>query len=139
MILLDTAVIAEIVRPAPAAAVLEWLDARPPSELATTAISVAQIRCALARLGLGRRRADLETRFDNFISRGFPGRVFEFDAPAAAVYGDLAVTRERLGRPLAGFDGLIAAIARSRALAIATRDPRDFEDCGIEAISPWEA
>lgn len=138
MILLDTAVIAEIVRPAPAAAVLEWLGAQPPSDLATTAISIAQIRYALARLGLGRRRADLESRFDNFISRGFPGRVFEFDAPAAAVYGDIVVTRERVGRPLAGFDGLTAAIARSRALSIATRNTRDFEDCGIEVFSPWE-
>lgn len=138
MILLDTAVLAELMRPAPAPAVLGWLSTRSPSDLATTAIAIAQIRCGLARLGLGRRRADLEARFNNFISRGFANRVFEFDPPAAEIYGDIVVTRERVGRPLAGFDGLTAAIARSRALSIATRDTRDFEDCGIEVFSPWE-
>jgi len=71
--------------------------------------------------------------------RGFANRVLDFDANAADVYGDIVVARERAGRPLEGFDGLIAAIARSHGLPIATRDIDDFEGCGIEVINPWGA
>jgi toxin FitB len=70
---------------------------------------------------------------------GFGDRVFSFDRAAAEVFPDLAVARERTGRRLAGFDGLIAAIAKSHGLPIATRNTGDFVDCGIEVIDPWAA
>jgi toxin FitB len=139
MIILDTNVISEIMRPNPAALVLDWLDAQPLSDLATTTINIAEIRYGLARLGFGRRRSDLERRFNSFLSRGLSDRVFDFDGPAADIYGDLVIARERTGRRLEGFDGLIAAIARSRALPIATRNLRDFDGCGLEVMSPWSA
>jgi predicted nucleic acid-binding protein len=63
--------------------------------------------------------------------------VFDFDASAADAYGDLAVERERAGRRLEGFDGLVAAIAKSRGMPIATRNTNDFEGLGIEVINPW--
>jgi predicted nucleic acid-binding protein len=81
----------------------------------------------------------LETRFDSFIGRGLANRVFDFDAAAANAYGDLVAAREQVGRPLEGFDGLIAAIALSRALPIATRHTGDFEGCGIEVLDPWSS
>ena len=99
----------------------------------------AAIRYGLGRLAFGRRRRDLETKFNSFASRGFETRVFDFDVPAAEAYGDIVVARERAGRRLEGFDGLIAAIAKSRGLAIATRNIGDFAGCGIELISPWDA
>ncbi len=138
MILLDTNVISEVMRPYPAAAVLDWLRARAVGELATTTVNIAEIRYGLARLGFGRRRVDLEARFGNLIARGFANRIFDFDGPAADAYGDLVVSRERFGRRLEGFDGLIAAIARSRGLPIATRNTHDFGGCGIEVVSPWD-
>ncbi len=110
---------------------------RPPSELATTTINIAEIKFGFARLSPGRRRGDLEARFFRLASRGFVGRVFGFDAPAADVFGELVAARQRLGRPLVGFDGLIAAIALSRGFALATRDVSDFEDCGITLFDPW--
>ena len=137
MIILDTNVISEIMRPDPARSVLDWLDEQPITELATTTINLAEIRYGLARLRFGRRRTDLETRFDSFVGRGLASRVFDFDAAAANAYGDLVFAREQIGRPLDGFDGLIAAIARSRALPIATRNGSDFEGCGIEVLDPW--
>jgi predicted nucleic acid-binding protein len=138
MILLDTNVISEVMRPAPASIVVDWLQARPIDDLATTAINIAEIRYGLARLGLGHRRADLEARFKNFVSRGFGDRVFDFDEPAAEAYGDLVVERERSGRRLERFDGLIAAIARCRGLCVATRNKTDFAGCGVEVLSPWD-
>ena len=137
MIILDTNVISEIMRPNPAPSVLDWLRDQPPTELATTTVNIAEIRYGLARLRFGRRRRDLETRFSSFVARSLANRVLDFDGPAAEIYGELVVVREQTGRRLEGFDGLIAAIARFRALPIATRNTGNFEACGIELFSPW--
>ena len=137
MIILDTNVISELMSPSPEPLVLQWLRTQPLGEIATTSINLAEIRYGLARLPNGRRRRDLETRFDTFASRGFGPRVYDFDRAAAAAYADLAVLRENSGRRLEGFDGLIAAIAAVRGAAIATRNARDFTGCGITVISPW--
>jgi len=139
MIILDTNVISELMRAIPDPAVVGWLAAQPLPELATTTINLAEIRHGLARLPFGRRRRDLEMKFNSFALRGFANRILDFDTTAADVYGDLVVARERGGRRLEGFDGLIAAIAKSRALPIATRNTEDFEGCGIDTINPWSA
>jgi toxin FitB len=138
MIIIDTNVISELMRAAPEPAVLEWFRARSLAELATTAINLAEIRHGLARLPFGRRRQELETTFHSLASRGFGDRVFDFDAAAAEVFGDVVVARERAGRRLEGFDGLIAAIANSRGLPVATRNVADFADCGLTVICPWQ-
>jgi predicted nucleic acid-binding protein len=143
MIVLDTNVISELMRPSPEPLVLRWLETQPLESLATTSINLAEIRYGLARLPDGRRRRDLETRFDIFVARSFGAargvddRIFDFDRTAAEVYGDLAALRESSGRRLEGFDGLIAAIAAARGAAIATRNAEDFAECGITVISPW--
>jgi len=137
MIILDTNVISEVMRASPDRAVLGWLGSQPLPELATTAISLAEVRHGLARLPFGRRRRDLEMKFDSFAVQGFANRVLDFDKAAADIYGDLVVARERAGRRLEGFDGLIAAIAKSRGLPIATRNADDFAGCGIDIIDPW--
>jgi predicted nucleic acid-binding protein len=137
MILLDTNVVSEMMRPEPAASVVAWVRRRSIDDLATTTINIAEIRYGLARLEPGHRRTDLEARFNDFILRGFANRVFDFDGQAAEVYGELVVGRERAGRRLEGFDGLIAAIARSRSMSVATRNTTDFAGCGIEVLSPW--
>jgi predicted nucleic acid-binding protein len=93
----------------------------------------------LARLPFGRRRRDLEIKFNAFVSRGFANRVLDFDAQAADVYGDLVVAREHAGMRPEGFDGLIAAIAKSHGLPIATRNTDDFQGFGVDVIDPWGA
>jgi predicted nucleic acid-binding protein len=137
VIILDTNVISELMRPSPEPLVLQWLRMQPLAEIATTSINLAEIRYELARLPDGRRR-DLETRFETFAARGFGARVFDFDRTAAEIYADLAVQRESSGRRLEGFDGLIAAIAGARGAAIATRNTNDFVGCGVTVVSPWE-
>jgi predicted nucleic acid-binding protein len=138
MIILDTNVISEAMRPSPSPAVMHWLEAQPLSDLATTTISVAEIGFGLARLPFGRRRSEGESSFRNILQRSFGMRIFGFDRLAADAYGELVAARERDGRPLVGLDALIAAIASSRGLLIATRDVRDFEGCGVELVNPWE-
>lgn len=139
MIILDTNIISEVMRATPEPAVVRWLDKQPVRQLATTTINLAEIKRGLARLPVGQRRRGFETRFDGFATHSFAGRILEFDEAAANAYGDLVVARERAGRPMEGFDGLIAAIAKSRRMPLATRNVRDFDGCGIDVICPWDA
>src|SRR3954447_16577647 len=118
MIVLDTNVVSELMRPQPEPRVMAWLQAHPLHDLATTTITLAEIGVGLARMPESRRRFTLESKFQAFVSRGLGPLVFGIDAAAAAVYGEVVVARERAGRPLSGFDGLIAAIARVRDAAI---------------------
>jgi predicted nucleic acid-binding protein len=123
----------------PSPIVQRWMDARPVSALATTTINIAEVRFGLARLPFGLRRRRMETLFDNFLARAIDNRVFGFDARAANTFAELAAARESSGRPLRSLDGLIAAIAASRGLSIATRNTADFADCGLDVVNPWEA
>src|SRR4051812_32427281 len=125
-------------RPQPEPRVMAWLRTQPPQELAATTITLAEIGVGLARLPESRRRFILETKFQAFVVRGLGPRVFAFDAAAADVYGEMAAARERAGRPLNGFDGLIAAIARAQDAKIATRNVGDFTDCGATIVNPWD-
>jgi predicted nucleic acid-binding protein len=138
VIVLDTNVISEVMRPLPSAAVLAWLRSMPLHELATTTICVAEIGYGLARLPYGRRRTQREAAFARYRAHIFEDRIFAFDVLAADAYGELVAVRERLGRPLEGADGLIAAIALSRGVSVATRDVGGFGDCGFPVVNPWD-
>jgi len=139
MIILDTNVLSELMLAESEPRVLEWLRGQSMLDLGTTTINIAEIKYGLSRLAPGRRRSELERKFTTLVIRGLASRVFDFDQPAANIYGDIRVARERAGRPLEGADGLIAAIAHSRGFAIATRNTSDFEGCGIDIINPWSA
>jgi hypothetical protein len=138
MIILDTNIISESMLPSPSLAVMDWLASTPTFDLATTTISIAEIGYGLARLPFGRRRAERERLFASLLARSIGDRIFGFDHLAADAYGELAASRERGGRPLLGFDGLIAAIALSRGASVATRDTSGFAGCGIPVLNPWE-
>lgn len=139
MIILDTNVISEAMLPRPSPVVMAWLDGIPTFDLATTTISIAELRFGLARSPFGRRRGERERLLNVVLERSLGDRIFGFDRLAADIYGDLLAARERAGRPLPGPDGFIAAIAVSRGLGIATRNTDDFADCGIDVVNPWEA
>ena len=139
MIILDTNILSEIMRPAPAPQVMAWLRQQPLSTLAVTAITLAEIRYGLERLAEGARRRNLEERFQAFLARGFDDeRILVFDAAAAIAYSTLVVEREKAGRPIDAFDAMIAAIARREGASVATRDRSGFENCGVDLINPWD-
>ena len=137
MILLDTNVMSELMRPAPAPAVQRWLDAQDPASLATTTVTVAELGAGLALLPAGAKQQDLRARAASLFMQGFGDRIFGFDLDAASAYGGLLAQRRRLGRPPSGFDLMIAAIAHTRGMAVATRNVTDFEGCGLSLINPW--
>jgi predicted nucleic acid-binding protein len=138
MIVLDTNVLSETLRPRPAESVKRWIQAQGPASLYTTAISQAEILYGAALLPAGRRRLALEEAIAGIFGRAFLGRVLSFDSSAAKSFAEIAATRRRSGRPISTLDAQIAAIAHSRGAAVATRNVEDFTNCGIELINPWE-
>lgn len=137
MIILDTNVLSELMRPSPNDAVLAWIAARPRAELHTTSITQAEILHGIALMPEGRRRSDLLSAADAMFAEDLAGRVLPFDGAAAAAFAALASARRRMGRPIAGFDALIAAIAVAAEATVATRDLDGFADCGVPLIDPW--
>ena len=138
MIILDTNVISEGMRPNPEPRVIKWLDDNTAQPLAVTAVSIAELLYGIRRLPQGRRRSSLQTAFDNFMSQGLEGRMLPFDGAAADLYSQIVIARARGGRRIEVFDAMIAAIARVSGADIATRDVSDFEECGVRVVNPWE-
>ena len=138
MILLDTNVVSEVMRPNPAVAVVRWLDQNETSNLYLSTVTIAEIAFGLRVLQAGSRRRELSHRFDDFVARGFEQRLLTFDLAAAREYAEIMGYRRELGRPLSVLDGQIAAIARRHRFSVATRNVRDFEHCGLEVLNPFE-
>lgn len=138
MIVLDTNVLSEAMKRAPAPEVLHWLAARPASSLFTTTVTQAEILYGLELVPKGRRRAALQSAIEAILEEGFAGRILPFDTDAARVFPRIAASRRALGRPIAQWDAQIAAIARSRAATLATRNTKDFEHCGVALLNPWK-
>jgi predicted nucleic acid-binding protein len=139
LILLDTNLISELMRPRPDPGVLHWVAAQPVSEMAIATISVMEIRFGIALLPRSRRRTDLETRFRQFLVQAFAGRVLVFDQPAADACAEIRAHRRQLGNPMTIEDSMIAAIARVHGAPVATRDVGGFEGCGLSLVNPWQA
>ena len=138
MIILDTNVVSELMRPRPDARVRQWVSGQRVGELGTTAVTVAEIRHGIERLPDGRRKETLLSAAADLFA-GFGDLVQPFDTLAAAWFGPVMVRRARLGLPIQGFDALIAAICRARGAALATRNAKDFAETGIEIVDPWAA
>jgi predicted nucleic acid-binding protein len=136
VIVVDTNVVSELMKSAPAAPVLAWLDATPEHDLYTTSITVAEVRYGIERLPRGRRR-NLLTGLAGEVFGAFEDRVLPFDVRAAALYATVVAERERAGRPNDGFDAQIASICRTHRATLATRNTRDFEKTGIDTRNPW--
>lgn len=137
MIVLDTNVVSELMRPAPAASVVRWVDALPATSLYTTSVTRAEILFGIALLPKGRRRDAVASAAVAMFDEDFGGRVLDFGRDAALAFASIASARRRAGRPIAGFDAQIAAIARSVGAALATRNVDDFEGTGLEVVDPW--
>lgn len=138
MILLDTNVISELLRPKPEPAVVRWVSEQPAYSLFTTTISRAELFYGLTLLDEGARRASLWAAVLSVLDVDFAGRVLSFDDAAAMSYARIAAGRRRAGRPISQADAMIAGIAVSRGAALATRNAKDFLDCGILVFNPWE-
>jgi len=137
MIVVDTNVVSELMRPTPADAVVGWIRARRAGELFTTAITVAEIRYGIERLPSGRRQDLLRTTADGAFA-AFGDQVLPFDGAAALHYASVVTRRDDAGLPIDEFDAQIAAICHANGARLATRHSRDFVGTGIDVVDPWE-
>lgn len=138
MILLDTNVLSELLRPKPDDRVLNWLARQPRASLFTTTIVRAEILYGIRLLPEGRRKTGLMAAANGVFEEDLARQVLDFDADAADAYAEIAAARKWIGKPISQFDAMIAAIARSRGATLATRNVKDFEDCGIALFNPFE-
>jgi len=139
MIVLDTNVVSELMKAEPGPSVMRWAAGQAPSNLYTTSITQAEILHGIMLLPAGKRRSAFEAAADAMFKEDFSGRILRFDSAAAEPYARIAAVRERTGRPIAQFDAQIAAIALAAEGAVATRNVKDFNQCGIRLINPWMA
>ncbi len=138
MIVMDTNVLSEIVRAAPAPQVFEWYDSLDAGDVFTTAVTVGELLYGVERLPAGRRRSQLAVVVHKIVHDALAGHVIPYDLDAAAEFAIVMADRERIGRSIDGPDAQIAAICRSRGAVLATRDTLDFETTGVDVLDPWE-
>lgn len=137
MILIDTNVISEMMKPVPAAKVIDWMDAQDVTKLYIASTTIAEITYGLQVLPDGKRRHFLGEAFEKAIKEGFKARILSFGESATHLYGNIMAQRKELGSPMSILDGQIAAIARAHDCALATRNIKDFQNCDLELINPF--
>ncbi len=136
-VLLDTNVVSELMRKTPDPIVAVWAAGHRLEDLFFSAVGEAELRYGAAILPTGQRRDTLLSDIERMMGEAFGSRVLPFDRGAARAYADIAAMRRSTGRPVGPADCQIAAIARSRHMAVATRNVRDFDDLDIEVVDPW--
>jgi predicted nucleic acid-binding protein len=135
MIVLDTNVVSELMRPAPAPRVLRWVDSAGAAS-AITAVTAAELLSGAEQLDDGARKRQLLDKVHAAIDQ-FRGYVLSFDVDCVDHYAEIFTARRRVGPPLSVQDAQIAAICRLHGASLATRNGRDFEGTGVSLLDPW--
>lgn len=139
MIVLDTNVLSELMRPVPSATVVQWIEKQSRLELFTTTITEAEIFYGIELLAPGKRRDKLLLAAEAMFARDLDGRILSFDSLSARNFAPIAARRRIAGKPMSHADAQIAAIAKMHGAAIATHNTSDFDNCGVRIIDPWVA
>jgi predicted nucleic acid-binding protein len=137
MIVLDTNVLSEPLRPAPAQAVVDWLDAQTPETLYLTTVCLAELLAGVESLPAGKRRAALKQAVTEQVLPLFKGRILSFDTQAVQAFAMVHAGALKQGNAISFADCAIAAIAAAHGCMVATRNVRDFKGTGVRIIDPW--
>jgi predicted nucleic acid-binding protein len=138
VILLDTNVVSEAMRPKPDRNVFEWLDAQAAQTLYLSTVSLAELLLGIESLPTGKRRRAQAAALAQQVVALFAERIVPFDLSAARSYSQIVIRARRSGHAIAVADAQIAAIAASRHFIVATRDEAPFRAAGVEVLNPWE-
>jgi hypothetical protein len=138
MIILDTNVVTELMRPAPEPRVLRWFSSQTAEDLHVTAVTMAEILYGIELISTSRRREVVRAGAEKMFGDVFADRILTFEDRAARAFAQIASSRRRQGKPMSEFDAQIAAITRVHGATLATRNPYVFEGCGVRLVNPWE-
>ena len=139
MLLLDTNVLSELIKPKPEPAVLHWIAEQPPEQFCTSAITVAEMLRGVASLPTGKRKQVLGKAVTGMFNEDFHQPILSFDQHAAAHYAVWVQQRQHAGQPVSQSDAQIAGIALSVNATLVTRNSKDFAGIDATLINPWEA
>ncbi|HET9086242.1 MAG TPA: type II toxin-antitoxin system VapC family toxin [Acidobacteriaceae bacterium] len=138
MIVLDTNVLSELMRPNPSLRVLAWMRQLPRPQMAVTAITEAEIFYGVELLPQGKRKNQFLSEAESMFAEDFRGRTLPFDSEAARLYAKIASARRAKGKPISVPDAQIAAIVLAHNAVLATRNIMDFAGCGVQIVNPWK-
>jgi len=138
MIILDTNVVSELMRPSPEPRVLRWFSGQAAEDLHITAVTMAEILYGIELISTSRRRDVLRAGAEKMFDSVFTDRILTYEDRAARAFSQIASGRRRQGKPISESDGQIAAITRVLGATLATRNPYVFEGCGVRLVNPWE-
>jgi predicted nucleic acid-binding protein len=136
MILLDTNVVSEAMKPEPNPSVRDWLDGQVSETLFLSSVTIAELMFGIGALPKGKRRDNLTATLEGVLEL-FDARILPFDMEAARRYADLAVQARTAGKGFPTPDGYIAGIAAAHGFAVASRDTSAFTAVGLNVIDPW--
>jgi predicted nucleic acid-binding protein len=138
VIVLDTNVVSELMKPFPNAKVIRWVDHQ--ADLAITAVTAAELLYGVNRLPMGERRLRLTAAVADMLDSEFAERVLPFDLAASVEHARIVVLREQAGRTINMADAMIGAVALATDAAfLAARNVKDFDEIGLSIIDPWTA
>jgi predicted nucleic acid-binding protein len=137
MILLDTNVISEIMRPRPDPVVTTWVQSLPRREFWTSSVVVAELLSGIDLMPPGRRQEGLREAVEGMIAEDFHGQILSFDLAAARHFAQILTARQHMGRPINEMDAQIAATARVYGATLATRNIKHFLACDLDLFNPW--
>lgn len=138
MIILDTNVVSELMRPAPEPRVLRWFSGQAAEDLHITTVTMAEVLYGIELISTSRRRDVLRAGAEKMFEAVFADRILMYEDRAARAFSQIASARRRQGKPISESDAQIAAIARVLGATLATRNPYVFEGCGVRLVNPWE-
>jgi predicted nucleic acid-binding protein len=137
MILLDTNIVSEMIKPTGDANVRHWIDSYAELDFFIASPIIAELRFGLALLPEGRKKNALSKACDAIEDEIFAGRILAFDQRAAHAFARLRAKRQTLGKPLAVMDAMVASIASAHAMTLATRNIADFADLDLAVVNPF--
>ena len=137
MLILDTPILAEAIRPSPDPKIGSWLGTQPREDIYITSLAQAEILYSVERLPPGKRRSDLLSAVVEIFAF-FEKRVLPFDPDAARAYPQIILNRKMMNAPIEPANAMLAAITRSRGADLATNNSDQFTGCGIRVVNPWD-
>ena len=133
---LDTCVISELVKPVPAAPVLEWLALVPAEQLFLSALTIGEVKRGIMKLPTSKKKMHLLAWFETLL-HDYRDRIIPVDVAVAEAWGTLQAQAESAGQKMAIIDGYIAATASAHQMLIVTRNEDDFAFCLQDVVNPW--